>query len=92
MPPRVVRFEDTPNPNAVKCWLDAPIAGPPRSYFSATEASDSERGTPLAAALFAVPGVTNLLFMGEWMTVSKAASADWKAVKAGVHQALKALR
>ncbi len=90
MAPRAVRFEDTPNPNAVKCWLDAPIEGAPRSYFSADEAADPERGTPLAAALFAVPGVTNLLLMGDWMTVSKAASADWKAVKAGVQQALKA--
>lgn len=85
MPFHVLQFQATPNPNAVKCWLDRPISSQPRSFLSEESAADD----PIAAALFAKAGVTNVLFNGDWMTVSKLAEADWNAVKALVQRVLK---
>lgn len=86
MPFRVVRFQETPNPNAVKCVLDRVIAPEPRSYRHAAEAATD----PLAAALFALPGVTHLLFLNEWVTVGKSADTTWKTLKPAVEQVLHA--
>lgn len=81
---KVVEFESTPNPNAVKCWLDGRVSEGPRSYFNAAAAA----GDPLAGALFAIPGVVNVLILGDWITVSKSPEASWPAVKSGVRRVL----
>lgn len=91
MPIRVIRFEPTPNPHALKCVVDQPI-GPGGEAagrsFRGPGASD-----PLAARLLAVPGVEGVLFgpggaNGMWVTISKASSAEWKGVKASVEKVL----
>lgn len=84
MPLRVKSFQQTPNPNALKCLLDARLPGAPRSYFKPQDA----QGDPLAAALFAIPGVTNLLIQPDWITVSKAPETPWSAVKPAVEKVL----
>lgn len=86
MPSKVVRFDATPNPNALKCVVDAPIANAPRSYFKPAEAAAA--GDALAIALFALPGITNVLIHTEWITVCKDAGAPWAAIKEGVREAL----
>lgn len=83
---RVTRFEPTPNPNAVKCVLDRPMPDTPRSFFSPEQAARD----PLAAALFALPGVTNVLIHSEWITVNKSPQAKWPAIRAGVERVLEA--
>jgi hypothetical protein len=85
MPYTVKVFQSTPNPNAVKCILDRRVTDRPRSYFKPEDASSD----PLGARLFSIPGVTNILMNGDWMTVSKSPAADWKAVKQGVEQVLR---
>ena len=87
MPFEVLEFEPTPNPNAVKCWLDRPISAEPRSFYTVELAA----GDPIASAHFTQAGVTNVLFNGEWITVNKPADADWNAVKASVQRVLKGL-
>ena len=84
MPFRVTRFEPTPNPNAVKCWLDRPISAGPRSFLGPEAAGDD----PVAAALFRDAGVTTILFNGEWVTVNKPPAADWDQVKRAVKRVL----
>lgn len=84
MPYRVVRFEDTPNPNAVKCVLDRPVATTTRSYRD----KPAPGSDPLADCLFAIDGVTNLLFVADWVTVSKEPRKPWRAVKSAVEKAL----
>lgn len=84
MPYRVTEFESTPNPNAVKCWLDRPISDRPRSFFNAQMAAED----PVAAALFADAGITNILFNGDWLTVNKPPDADWTSTKAKVKRVL----
>lgn len=84
MPYRVIRYEDTPNPNALKCFLDRPISDHPKSFRGPETAEDDA----LARALFGVKGVAVILMNGDWMTVNKTAEAGWKSVKAGVERVL----
>ena len=89
-PTITVEFQDTPNPNALKCVVKGGRLGsapgdPPRSFRDASEAA----ADPLAAALFAVPGVVNVLLHDTWATVNKAPEAAWKSVRPGVERALK---
>lgn len=80
----ITRFEETPNPNALKCILDRPISDHPRSFLNAGMAD----GDPLASALFGVEGVAVVLMNGDWVTVNKRPEADWGKVKAGVKRVL----
>jgi len=84
MPHSITQFQPTPNPNALKCILDRPLPDPPRSFRSAADAASD----PLAASLFAIPGVTNLLLSGQWLTVNKQADSDWTPIKKAVQRAL----
>lgn len=70
-----VRFQRTPNPNAGKFVVGRPVVEgrASRSWFSAAQAS----GDPLAAALFAVPGVASVFMVEDFVTVTKAPAADW---------------
>ena len=82
----MVRFDATPNPNALKCVPGSPIGDSVRSYFRAEEAASA--GDPLAVRLFALPGVTNVLIHTDWVTVCKAPDAAWGPIKEGVRAAL----
>jgi hypothetical protein len=84
VPFQVTDFEPTPNPNAVKCWLDRPISDRPRSFLDAGMAA----GDTIAEALFREAGVTTVLFNGDWVTVNKPADADWSTVKSAVRRVL----
>lgn len=88
----VIRFETTPNPHALKCVLSGRVSEgsrPFRTVEAAGKGAD-EGGHPLAAALFAVSGVTGVLLCGDWLTVNKAPEAKWPAIKRGVEKALAA--
>ncbi len=80
----VKEFESTPNPNAVKCWLDAAISTEARSFLNAAAAQED----PVAAALFASGQVTTVLFFGHWVTVNKTPEASWRSVKTHVKKVL----
>lgn len=84
MPVAVTEFRETPNPNAVKCLLDRPIADVPRSYFDASSASSD----PIASRLFELPGVANVLIHGDWITVGKRPGAPWPAIRRGIQRIL----
>jgi hypothetical protein len=84
MPFQITQFETTPNPNALKCWLDRPISDRPRSFLNSEMAGED----PIAAALFAKAGVTNVYFNGDWMTINKLPDAAWPSIKSRVRQVL----
>jgi hypothetical protein len=84
MPIKVVDIQETPNPNARKFIVDGPFWDPPLSFFNAPAAA----GTPLAERLFALPGVAGLLFLGNFVTVSKTAAASWSELTKAVRTAL----
>ena len=72
-----VRPESTPNPNALRFSLSAPVLGDrPRSFGSVKAAA----GTAWAERLFAIPGVVSLFGLKDFLTITKAPSADWGAI------------
>jgi hypothetical protein len=73
MPFKVQEVQPTPNPNAAKFVLDRPIVEQPTSFFNAAAAT----GHPLAEQLFAIPGVSSLLLLGDFITVNKTPDAKW---------------
>ena len=56
-----------PESQRLKFVLDRPIADQPTSFFNAGAAKDH----PLARRLFAIPGVSSLLLLGDFVTVNK---------------------
>lgn len=84
MPFTIRSYQDTPNPNALKCHLSARIAEHPRSYFSPSQAAQD----PLGSKLFAIPGVTNILIHPEWITIGKSPDSPWKPIKAALERVL----
>jgi hypothetical protein len=85
--PFVVReIQPTPNPNAVKFVLDRPISESPTSFLNPGAAE----GHPIAEALFAIPGVSSLFLLGDFVTVNKVPAAKWPELKSKVKQVLKA--
>lgn len=87
MPLKVVKYQTTPNPNALKVVLDGPISDRPRSFRSRDEGAADD----LAQRFFAIDGVTSLLFNGEWFTVNKSTDAGWASLKKQVERVLSEL-
>lgn len=72
--PKIADIEETPNPNALKFTLREPLTwGVPHSYETAEQAKDDE----LARALFAIDHVTNVFYVGRWLTVTQDGGVDW---------------
>lgn len=91
MPLKIVEFQPTPNPDALKCVLagDERRGGPHadgtlRSYADAAQAE----GDPLARAVLAIPGVRRVLIEKGWMTVTRRPGADWDAIRGALGRVL----
>jgi len=78
----------TPNPNSLKfAATDGPfIPSGMGAYASAAEAE----ADPLAAALFTVEGVANVLVLPAFVTVTKRPDADWNRMLPAIEDALTA--
>jgi len=83
---QVKEIQATPNPNAVKFMLDRVIASAPTSFFNAGEAQTHA----VAAKLFAIRGVNNVLLLGDFVTVGKEAAAKWSPIQRQIRAALEA--
>lgn len=78
--------QPTPNPNSVKFTLDQTVsAGGSQTFQSAQEAEAS----PLARAIFAVPGVTMVFLLNNFITVSKDPSSSWSDIVPQVEEAIR---
>ena len=89
----VVEVVSTPNPNAVKFVLDRPVAERPVSFLTADALVGKQAEHPvsksgLVARLFAIPGVSSLLFLNDFVTVNKRPEAKWPGLKRAVKKAL----
>jgi hypothetical protein len=75
-----IQVQQTPNPNARKFVLaDHRFAGS-RNFDSA----ESAAADPVAARLFALPGVYNVLMAQDFVTVNKRPEVAWDALEAAV--------
>lgn len=81
---RVQEIQETPNPNARKYLLDRPIVSNPTSFFNAAAAT----GNVLAEKLFAIPGVSSLLLLNDFITVNKTPEARWQEITPAVKDVL----
>ena len=73
--PRVyVDPQPTPNPNAMKFTVSAPVSPDGSQSYGSKEAAES---SPLAKALFALDGVASVFMLGNFVTVNKAQEANW---------------
>ena len=81
---RIREIQPTPNPNAVKVILDRPVSDQPTSFFNAGAAEDH----PLATRLFAIPGVSSLLLLGDFITINKSPDARWPDITGKVRKVL----
>jgi Fe-S cluster biogenesis protein NfuA len=74
---KVMNFEPTPNPNAMKFNVDGKlIEGGSRSYDTPAAAD----GDPLATALFMLGKITSVFYMPGFVTVNKHPEADWASL------------
>ncbi len=73
-----IETEGTPNPATLKFLPGRDVAGAGTADFAAPEAAAR---SPLAVALFALPGVTRVFLGGDFVTVTKSGDTDWQALK-----------
>ena len=81
---RVAEIQSTPNPNAIKVILDQPVSKEPTSFLHPSEAG----GHALAMQLFAIPGVSSLLLLDDFITINKSSNARWADITSRVRQVL----
>ncbi|NNE58228.1 MAG: NifU family protein [Hellea sp.] len=78
-----IQTEDTPNPATLKFLPGRDVTGPkqpPRDF----QRGEDVAGAPLAEMLFMIPDVARVFFGEDYVSVTKADSADWKHLKPSV--------
>ena len=81
----VSEIQPTPNPNRRQVHPRSPRwVEQPTSFFNEEQATDH----PLALKLFAIPGVSSLLLLGDFITVNKTPDVPWKAITKAVETVL----
>ncbi len=73
-----IETEGTPNPATLKFLPGVPVMGSGTADFASDHAAGS---SPLAAALFALPGVARVFLGGDFITITKADHAEWQALR-----------
>ena len=70
-----LRFDPTPNANAFKVTVPSPFCNGSKIISSPEKAT-----TPIAKALFEIPGVVSLFFLNDFVTITKKPEADWDPI------------
>lgn len=84
--PVTISVQPTPNVNALKFVLDRRLTeGKSRTFRSAAEAADA----PLAAALLAIPGVVQVFFLNDFITVTRDPALDWERIARPVEETIR---
>ena len=73
-----IETESTPNPATLKFLPGRAVMGVGTADFAAPEAAEQ---SPLAGALFTLPGVARVFLGGDFVTVTKSDATDWAALK-----------
>jgi Fe-S cluster biogenesis protein NfuA len=75
-----IQTEATPNPATLKFLPGRDVLGEATREF---RSADEAEASPLAGALFGIPGVTGVFFGSDFVTVTKAAG-DWQHLKPAI--------
>lgn len=73
-----IETEGTPNPATLKFLPGRPVMGSGTADFPSAEAAAA---SPLAAALFELPGVARVFFGSDFVSVTKTDPVAWQALK-----------
>ena len=73
-----IETEGTPNPATLKFLPGRDVMGAGTADFAG---QDTAARSPLALALFKLPGVTRVFLGGDFVAVTKGEAADWPALK-----------
>lgn len=85
MAPITITVQPTPNVNALKFVLDRHLTeGKSRTFRSPDEAA----GEPLAQALLHIPGVVQVFFLNDFITVTRAPDVPWEQLADRVEEAI----
>ncbi len=76
-----IQTESTPNPATLKFLPGQTVLDLGTADFPNAEAAAT---SPLAARVFAVPGVEGVFFGNDFITVTKAAAVQWDHIKPGI--------
>lgn len=74
-----IQTEDTPNPNTMKFLPSRTILGD-RAALSFARGDDLS-ASPLAAALFELDGIDNILLAPDFLTVTRLEGQDWNVLR-----------
>ncbi len=74
-----IQTEATPNPNTLKFLPGRDVTGGAGRDMPTAEAAAAQ--SPLAAAAFAIDGVTRVYLGADFLTVTKTPEADWAILK-----------
>jgi len=86
--PLEIEIQGTPNPNSAKFVMNRILIDDTRSYFNVGMVSENDKTANVAKQLFALPGVKTLMFLQDFVTVSKEANTDWEALARSVEEIL----
>jgi Fe-S cluster biogenesis protein NfuA len=73
-----IETEGTPNPATLKFLPGRDVMGPSTADFAS---ADAARRSPLAGALFALPGVSRVFLGADFITVTKTEEEGWQELK-----------
>jgi len=73
-----IETEGTPNPATLKFLPGQDVMGAGTADFASPEAASR---SPLASALFALPGVARVFLGGDFITVTKTNESGWQSLK-----------
>jgi Fe-S cluster biogenesis protein NfuA len=80
-----IQTEATPNPEVLKFLPGKTVLGEGTRDF---RSPDEAAGSPLAAELFEITGVSRVFYGPDFITVGKHAAVDWSLVKAPILAAI----
>lgn len=85
MSPLSISVQPTPNVNALKFVIDRRLTeGKSRTFRSPDEAADE----PLAQALLRLPGVVQVFFLNDFITVTRAPDIPWEQLADRVEEVI----
>jgi len=86
MSPVRVQVQPTPNVNALKFVLDRRITeGTSRTFRALEDAA----GSPLAQELLGIPGVVQVFFLNDFITVTRRPEVPWETIADQVEEAIR---
>jgi len=84
--PVTIDVQPTPNINAMKFVVNRRLTeGKSRTFRAPEEAADA----PLARALLSIPGVVQVFFLNDFITITRDPKSDWAEIAGPAEEAIR---